>query len=34
MQLQNLPVADAHNRINAAGDADVVVMPVGQIVGR
>jgi NAD(P)H-dependent flavin oxidoreductase YrpB (nitropropane dioxygenase family) len=34
MPLQNLLVADAHNRINAAGDPDVVAMPVGQIVGR
>lgn len=34
MPLQNLLVADAHNRINAAGDPDVVSMPVGQIVGR
>ena len=34
MPLQNLLVADAHNRINAAGDPEVVSMPVGQIVGR
>lgn len=34
MPLQNLLVADAHNRINAAGNPDVVSMPVGQIVGR
>jgi len=34
MPLQNLLVADAHNRINAAGDPDVVSMPVGQVVGR
>lgn len=34
MPLQNLLVADAHNRINDAGDPDVVSMPVGQIVGR
>ena len=34
MPLQNLLVSDAHNRINAAGDPDVVAMPVGQIVGR
>jgi NAD(P)H-dependent flavin oxidoreductase YrpB (nitropropane dioxygenase family) len=34
MPLQNLLVSDAHNRINAAGNPDVVSMPVGQIVGR
>jgi NAD(P)H-dependent flavin oxidoreductase YrpB (nitropropane dioxygenase family) len=34
MPLQNLLVSDAHNRINAAGDPEVVSMPVGQIVGR
>ncbi|UMG92389.1 nitronate monooxygenase family protein [Nocardioides sp. TF02-7] len=34
MPLQNLLVADAHNRINASGDPDVISMPVGQIVGR
>lgn len=34
MPLQNLLVADAHNRINAAGDPEVVSMPVGQVVGR
>jgi NAD(P)H-dependent flavin oxidoreductase YrpB (nitropropane dioxygenase family) len=34
MPLQNLLVANAHNRINDAGDPDVVSMPVGQIVGR
>ena len=34
MPLQNLLVADAHNRMNAAGDPDVISMPVGQIVGR
>jgi NAD(P)H-dependent flavin oxidoreductase YrpB (nitropropane dioxygenase family) len=34
MPLQNLLVADAHNRINAASDPEVVSMPVGQIVGR
>ncbi len=34
MPLQNLLVADAHNRINASGDPDVIAMPVGQIVGR
>ena len=34
MPLQNLLVAEAHNRINAANDPDVISMPVGQIVGR
>ena len=34
MPLQNLLVADAHNRINAHGDPEVISMPVGQIVGR
>lgn len=34
MPLQNLLVADAHNRISAANDPDVISMPVGQIVGR
>ncbi|MGZ4464421.1 MAG: NAD(P)H-dependent flavin oxidoreductase, partial [Nocardioides sp.] len=34
MPLQNLLVAQAHNRINASGDPDVISMPVGQIVGR
>ncbi|ONI70753.1 monooxygenase [Actinosynnema sp. ALI-1.44] len=34
MPLQNLLVAEAHNRINHAGDPAVVSMPVGQIVGR
>jgi NAD(P)H-dependent flavin oxidoreductase YrpB (nitropropane dioxygenase family) len=33
MPLQNLLVADAHNRLNAAGDPDAISMPVGQIVG-
>jgi NAD(P)H-dependent flavin oxidoreductase YrpB (nitropropane dioxygenase family) len=33
MPLQNLLVADAHNRMNAHGDPDVISMPVGQIVG-
>ena len=33
MPLQNLLVADAHNRLNAAGDPDTISMPVGQIVG-
>jgi NAD(P)H-dependent flavin oxidoreductase YrpB (nitropropane dioxygenase family) len=34
MPLQNLLVAEAHNRINASNDPDVISMPVGQIVGR
>lgn len=34
MPLQNLLVAEAHNRINASGDPDVISMPVGQVVGR
>ncbi len=34
MPLQNLLVAQAHNRISAANDPDVISMPVGQIVGR
>ena len=34
MPLQNLLVADAHNRMNDHGDPDVIAMPVGQIVGR
>lgn len=34
MPLQNLLVADAHQRIHAANDPSVVSMPVGQIVGR
>lgn len=33
MPLQNLLVADAHNRLNAAGNPDTISMPVGQIVG-
>jgi NAD(P)H-dependent flavin oxidoreductase YrpB (nitropropane dioxygenase family) len=33
MPLQNLLVSDAHNRINASGDPDVISMPIGQIVG-
>jgi NAD(P)H-dependent flavin oxidoreductase YrpB (nitropropane dioxygenase family) len=33
MPLQNLLVSDAHNRMNAHGDPDVISMPVGQIVG-
>jgi NAD(P)H-dependent flavin oxidoreductase YrpB (nitropropane dioxygenase family) len=34
MPLQNILVAEAHQRIAAANDPDVVAMPVGQIVGR
>jgi NAD(P)H-dependent flavin oxidoreductase YrpB (nitropropane dioxygenase family) len=34
MPLQNLLVAEAHQRIMASQDPDVVAMPVGQIVGR
>jgi NAD(P)H-dependent flavin oxidoreductase YrpB (nitropropane dioxygenase family) len=34
MPLQNLLVADAHQRITRSGDPSVVSMPVGQIVGR
>ncbi|MCZ4654060.1 NAD(P)H-dependent flavin oxidoreductase [Gordonia amicalis] len=34
MPLQNLLVAEAHARISAADDPDVVAMPAGQIVGR
>jgi NAD(P)H-dependent flavin oxidoreductase YrpB (nitropropane dioxygenase family) len=34
MPLQNLLVADAHQRIASSGDPSVVSMPVGQIVGR
>ncbi|HWV27873.1 MAG TPA: nitronate monooxygenase family protein [Aeromicrobium sp.] len=33
MPLQNLLVADAHNRMNRANDPDAISMPVGQIVG-
>ncbi|UUZ59249.1 NAD(P)H-dependent flavin oxidoreductase [Nocardioides sp. B-3] len=33
MPLQNLLVSDAHSRMSAHGDPDVVSMPVGQIVG-
>ena len=33
MPLQNLLVADAHNRMNAADNPDAISMPVGQIVG-
>ncbi|WP_240617126.1 NAD(P)H-dependent flavin oxidoreductase [Nocardioides speluncae] len=34
MPLQNLLVADAHNRLNTGDDPSVVAMPAGQIVGR
>ncbi|GAB2760629.1 nitronate monooxygenase family protein [Nocardioides salsibiostraticola] len=34
MPLQNLLVANAHSRISAANDPDVISMPIGQIVGR
>ncbi|WP_024793551.1 NAD(P)H-dependent flavin oxidoreductase [Tomitella biformata] len=34
MPLQNLLVSDAHQRISAADNPDVVAMPAGQIVGR
>jgi len=34
MPLQNLLVADAHNRMNSGDDPDTISMPVGQIVGR
>ncbi|MET0134259.1 MAG: nitronate monooxygenase family protein [Kibdelosporangium sp.] len=34
MPLQNLLVAEAHDRINRANDPAVISMPVGQIVGR
>jgi len=34
MPLQNLLVSEAHQRIMAANDPEVVAMPVGQIVGR
>ena len=34
MPLQNLLVADAHQRLMRSGNPDVVPMPVGQIVGR
>jgi NAD(P)H-dependent flavin oxidoreductase YrpB (nitropropane dioxygenase family) len=34
MPLQNLLVAEAHQRLMRAGDPDVIPMPVGQIVGR
>ncbi len=34
MPLQNLLVADAHNRMNSGDNPDTISMPVGQIVGR
>ena len=34
MPLQNVLVSEAHQRIVASGDPEVVAMPVGQIVGR
>ncbi len=34
MPLQNLLVADAHQRLMRSGNPDVIPMPVGQIVGR
>jgi NAD(P)H-dependent flavin oxidoreductase YrpB (nitropropane dioxygenase family) len=34
MPLQNLLVAQAHQRLMHAGQPDVVPMPAGQIVGR
>jgi NAD(P)H-dependent flavin oxidoreductase YrpB (nitropropane dioxygenase family) len=34
MPLQNLLVAEAHQRLMLAGDPDVVPLPVGQIIGR
>ena len=34
MPLQNLLVSEAHSRINASGDPEVLSMPVGQVVGR
>ena len=34
MPLQNILVSEAHQRISAADDPEVVAMPVGQIVGR
>jgi NAD(P)H-dependent flavin oxidoreductase YrpB (nitropropane dioxygenase family) len=34
MPLQNLLVAEAHQRLMASGDPDVIPMPVGQIIGR
>ena len=34
MPLQNILVSEAHQRIAASDDPEVVAMPVGQIVGR
>jgi NAD(P)H-dependent flavin oxidoreductase YrpB (nitropropane dioxygenase family) len=34
MPLQNLLVADAHNRMNTGNDPDTVSMPAGQVIGR
>ncbi|HEX7738243.1 MAG TPA: nitronate monooxygenase family protein [Marmoricola sp.] len=34
MPLQNLLVADAHNRMNSGDNPDTIAMPAGQIVGR
>lgn len=34
MPLQNLLVADAHNRMNSGDDPETISMPAGQIVGR
>ena len=34
MPLQNILVSEAHNRMSAADDPDVVAMPAGQIIGR
>jgi NAD(P)H-dependent flavin oxidoreductase YrpB (nitropropane dioxygenase family) len=34
MPLQNLLVAEAHQRLMASGNPDVIPMPVGQIIGR
>lgn len=34
MPLQNILVSDAHNRMSAGDDPDVVAMPAGQIIGR
>lgn len=34
MPLQNLLVADAHNRMNSGNDPETISMPAGQIIGR
>ncbi|HNJ79343.1 MAG TPA: nitronate monooxygenase, partial [Marmoricola sp.] len=34
MPLQNILVAEAHNRMNSGDNPDTVAMPAGQIVGR